>query len=52
LPEITRDDFMDDLRSGIAGESSDFGCNTAIPHHVHSTEEKEALILAVIYRGK
>jgi len=25
---------------------------TAIPHHVHSTEEKEALILAVIYQGK
>lgn len=26
--------------------------NSTIPHHVHSAEEKEALILAVIYQGK
>ena len=26
--------------------------NSTIPHHVHSAEEKEALILAVLYQGK
>ncbi len=26
--------------------------NSSIPHHVHSAEEREALILAVLYQGK
>lgn len=52
MPEITRDDSMDDLLSRIAEESGDFSFHSTIPHHVHSTEEKEPLILAVIFRGK
>jgi hypothetical protein len=43
---------MGDLLSGIVKESGDFGTNSTILHHVHSTGEKGPLILAVIGRGK
>jgi hypothetical protein len=48
LPEITRDESLDDLLD----ERDCVYCNSTIPHHVHSAEEKEALILAVLYQGK
>ena len=52
MPEIPRDDSMSDPLSGIVRESGDFGTNSTIPHHVHSTGEKEPRILAFIGRGK
>ncbi|NNG46998.1 MAG: helix-turn-helix transcriptional regulator, partial [Deltaproteobacteria bacterium] len=38
--------------SDVLSEGDCIYYNSTIPHHVHSTEEKEALILAVIYQGK
>jgi transcriptional regulator with XRE-family HTH domain len=43
--------FLDKL-SDVLSEGDCIYYNSTIPHHVHSTEEKEALILAVIYPGK
>ena len=41
-----------DRYSDVLSEGDCIYYNSTIPHHVHSTEEKEALILAVIYQGK
>jgi transcriptional regulator with XRE-family HTH domain len=41
-----------DKYSDVLSEGDCIYYNSNIPHHVHSTEEKEALILAVIYQGK
>jgi len=41
-----------DRYSDVLSEGDCIYFNSTIPHHVHSTEEKEALILAVIYQGK
>lgn len=41
-----------DRYSDVLSEGDSIYYNSTIPHHVHSTEEKEALILAVIYQGK
>ncbi len=41
-----------DKYSDVLSEGDCIYYNSTIPHHVHSTEEKEALILAVIYQGK
>lgn len=43
--------FLDKF-SDVLSEGDCIYYNSTIPHHVHSTEEKEALILAVIYPGK
>lgn len=40
-----------DKYSDVLSEGDCIYYNSTIPHHVHSTEEKEALILAVIYQG-
>ncbi len=40
-----------DRYSDVLSEGDCIYYNSTIPHHVHSTEEKEALILAVIYQG-
>lgn len=40
-----------DKYSDVLSEGDCVYYNSTIPHHVHSTEEKEALILAVIYQG-
>ena len=42
--------FLDKF-SDVLSEGDCIYYNSTIPHHVHSTEEKEALILAVIYQG-
>jgi len=41
-----------DKYSDVLSEGDCIYYNSTIPHHVHSTEEKEALILAVIYQGR
>src|SRR3990172_266388 len=41
-----------DKYSDVLSEGDCIYYNSNIPHHVHSTEEKEALILAVLYQGK
>ena len=41
-----------DRYSDVLSEGDCIYYNSTIPHHVHSAEEKEALILAVIYQGK
>ncbi len=41
-----------DKYSDVLSEGDCIYYNSTIPHHVHSTEEREALILAVIYQGK
>ena len=41
-----------DKYSDLLGEGGCIYYNSTIPHHVHSAEEKEALILAVLYQGK
>ena len=41
-----------DKYSDVLFEGDCIYYNSTIPHHVHSAEEKEALILAVIYQGK
>src|SRR4030065_410157 len=41
-----------DKYSDVLSEGDCIYYNSNIPHHVHSTEEKEALILAVLYPGK
>lgn len=41
-----------DKYSDVLSEGDCIYYNSTIPHHVHSTEEKEALILAVIYQGE
>ncbi len=41
-----------DRYSDVLAEGDCIYYNSTIPHHVHSAEEKEALILAVIYQGK
>ncbi len=41
-----------DKYSDVLGEGDCIYYNSTIPHHVHSAEEKEALILAVLYQGK
>jgi transcriptional regulator with XRE-family HTH domain len=38
--------------SDVLSEGDCIYYNSTIPHHVHSTEDREALILAVIYQGK
>ena len=43
--------FLDKF-SDVLSEGDCIYYNSTIPHHVHSAEEKEALILAVIYQGK
>ncbi len=43
--------FLDQY-SDILSEGDCIYYNSTIPHHVHSAEEKETLILAVIYQGK
>lgn len=40
-----------DKYSDVLSEGDCIYYNSTIPHHVHSTEEREALILAVIYQG-
>jgi transcriptional regulator with XRE-family HTH domain len=41
-----------DKYSDVLSEGDCIYYNSTIPHHVHSTEEREALILAVLYQGK
>ncbi|HEY7527543.1 MAG TPA: XRE family transcriptional regulator [Candidatus Deferrimicrobiaceae bacterium] len=41
-----------DKYSDLLGEGDCIYYNSTIPHHVHSAEEKEALILAVLFQGK
>lgn len=41
-----------DKYSDVLNEGDCMYYNSTIPHHVHSAEEKEALILAVLYQGK
>lgn len=41
-----------DKYSDVLSEGDCIYYNSTIPHHVHSAEEREALILAVIYQGK
>lgn len=41
-----------DRYSDILSEGDCIYYNSTIPHHVHSAEEGEALVLAVIYQGK
>jgi len=41
-----------DRYSDVLSEGDCIYYNSTIPHHVHSAEEGEALILAVIYQGK
>jgi transcriptional regulator with XRE-family HTH domain len=41
-----------DKYSDLLHEGDCIYYNSTIPHHVHSAEEKEALILAVLYQGK
>ncbi len=41
-----------DRYSDVLAEGDCIYYNSTIPHHVHSTEDKEALILAVITQGK
>ena len=41
-----------DRYSDVLSEGDCIYYNSTIPHHVHSTEEQEALILAVIYQGR
>jgi transcriptional regulator with XRE-family HTH domain len=41
-----------DKYSDVLSEGDCIYYNSTIPHHVHSTEDREALILAVIYQGK
>lgn len=41
-----------DKYSDLLSEGDCMYYNSTIPHHVHSAEEKEALILAVLYQGK
>jgi transcriptional regulator with XRE-family HTH domain len=41
-----------DRYSDVLSEGDCIYYNSTIPHHVHSTEDREALILAVIYQGK
>jgi transcriptional regulator with XRE-family HTH domain len=41
-----------DKYSDVLSEGDCIYYNSSIPHHVHSTEEREALILAVLYQGK
>ena len=41
-----------DRYSDVLSEGDCIYYNSTIPHHVHSAEEKEAVILAVIYQGK
>ncbi len=43
--------FLDDY-SDVLSEGDCIYYNSTIPHHVHSVEEAEAVILAVIYQGK
>lgn len=43
---------MDDRLPCIARESGDFGADSTILHHMHSTEENGPPILAGICRGK
>jgi len=45
--EIFLDDYADVLAEGDC-----IYYNSKIPHHVHSAEDTEAVILAVIYQGK
>ncbi len=45
--EIFLDKYSDVLHEGDCAYY-----NSSIPHHVHSAEEREALILAVLYQGK
>lgn len=45
--EVFLDKYSDMLHEGDC-----IYYNSTIPHHVHSAEEKEALILAVLYQGK
>ena len=41
-----------DKYSDLLAEGDCVYYNSTIPHHVHSAEQKEALILAVLYQGK
>lgn len=41
-----------DRYSDVLSEGDCIYYNSTIPHHVHSAEEGEALVLAVIYQGK
>jgi transcriptional regulator with XRE-family HTH domain len=41
-----------DKYSDVLSEGDCIYYNSSIPHHVHSTDEKEALILAVLYQGE
>lgn len=41
-----------DKYSDVLSEGDCIYYNSSIPHHVHSTEEREAMILAVLYQGK
>ncbi len=43
--------FLDNY-SDVLSEGDCIYYNSTIPHHVHSTDDKEALILAVITQGK
>lgn len=45
--EVFLDDYAD-----ILSEGDCIYYNSRIPHHVHSAEDTEAVILAVIYQGK
>ncbi len=45
--EVVLDKYSDVL---VEGDSIYY--NSSIPHHVHSADENEALILAVLYQGK
>ncbi len=45
--EVVLDRYSDVL---VEGDSIYY--NSSIPHHVHSADENEALILAVLYQGK
>lgn len=41
-----------DKYSDVLSEGDCIYYNSSIPHHVHSTDEREALILAVLYQGE
>lgn len=41
-----------DKYSDVLSEGDCIYYNSTIPHHVHSTDDRESLILAVIYQGK
>ncbi len=45
--EVFLDDYAD-----VLGEGDCIYYNSTIPHHVHSADDAEAVILAVIYQGK